>query len=163
LSEFDIDQVWPTAVLLDREHSEVVEGLRTNWVVREVDLRNAVELVVEKDRDVGFVHKSGRAAKVMEPQPASLDAFLVGGDDRNDRDLVFEGEVLQRFGDPRYLLTFVRRLGSNGDLLQVVDEEDDRSALEPFHDHVFYLFKAGVRAGRFHEPKEISVRIDMLV
>src|SRR5438132_132020 len=51
LSEFDIDQVWPTAVLLDREHSEVVEGLRTNWVVREVDLRNAVELVVEKDRD----------------------------------------------------------------------------------------------------------------
>ena len=56
-----------------------------------------------------------------------LEALLVGGDDRDHRHVLGQGDVLEAVDDERDLLGLVLGLRDLGHLLHVVDEHDEPS------------------------------------
>src|SRR5205807_1261499 len=107
LLELKVDEPRTAAVLFDREDGVVTERLCAHRVVREVDFRHAVELVVQEDGDVAFVGEGRRSTQVVESETPRLQSLTVGCDDAYDGNLVSQCEVFQRFGDAGDLLSFI--------------------------------------------------------
>jgi hypothetical protein len=84
-------------------------------------------LVVHDQHHVGLVGQRGIAPQVVDPHALRLDAFGVGGDNRQHHQRLAHGQVLQAFDATPDLLLLTQRVGVHGHLLQVVDHHHQRT------------------------------------
>ena len=110
LLELDVEVVGAAAVLLHRADDPVPK--RRAWYGLNSMLTFATMLYFVQDQDhVGLVVDGRRAAQVVVAEPGGLEALLVRRDDRDRRELLGQGDVLEPADDVGDLLGLRRRPG----------------------------------------------------